>query len=169
MSQEDLMESNAAWAASRNQNKRKEKGLHPSDYAAVKRKTGISRTDLSSMAAYTVPPAGIKLALEAIFILLYPNSNRRSRKRNQGEEGKRIVPKSKVELEWPSLQRMAADREHLLRCLLQFREGVPLHPEKEEMLISYIDDKLFENFTFNGLSTKIKKHSLPFEFSTQKN
>ena len=94
------------------------------------------------MAAY-VPPAGIKLALEAIFILLYPNSNRRSRKRNQGEEGKRIVPKSKVELEWPSLQRMAADREHLLRCLLQFREGVPLHPEKEEMLISYIDDKLF--------------------------
>ena len=144
MSEKDLIESNAAWAESRGMNSRREKGLHPSDYAAVKRKTGISRTDLSSMAAYTVPPAGVKLALEAIFILLYPNSNRNNgRKKRKKQDSQGVVPRSKVELEWPALQRMAADREHLLRCLLQFREGVALHPEKEQMLASYVNDKLF--------------------------
>ena len=61
----------------------------------------------------------------------------------KNDDGNNFVPQSKVELEWPSLQRMAADREHVLRCLLQFREGVPLQSEKEEMLRSYIDDKLF--------------------------
>ena len=57
MSEKDFDQSNAAWAESRGMNSRREKGLHISD-AAVKRKTGISRTDLSSMAAYTVPPRG---------------------------------------------------------------------------------------------------------------
>jgi len=34
--------------------------LHPQDYAAVKRKTGITRSDVTALVVYSVPPAGVK-------------------------------------------------------------------------------------------------------------
>jgi hypothetical protein len=46
--------------------------LHPSDYSAVKRKTGIARSDITALVVYSVPPAGVKLALEALRTLLHP-------------------------------------------------------------------------------------------------
>jgi hypothetical protein len=114
--------------------------LHPSDYAAVKQKTGISRTDISSMIAYTVPPAGVKLALQALRILLYPHCDR---KQFRPRDKQNRVP-SHSDLEWPILRRMAADRDHLLRCMLQFREAVPMIPAKEAALMKYLSSPLFQ-------------------------
>ena len=37
---------------------------------------------------------------------------------------------------------MAADR-GFAAVLITIQEGVPLHPEKEQMLASYVNDKLF--------------------------
>ena len=113
--------------------------LHPSDYAAVKQKTGISRTDLTSLVAYAVPPAGVQLALEALKILLYPHCDRSAKRK----KGKGTVPQQSG-LQWSALQRMVADRDHLLRCMLQFREAVPFAPEKEAALQKYMDSDLFK-------------------------
>jgi hypothetical protein len=112
--------------------------LHPSDYNAVKRKTGIARSDITALVVYSVPPAGVKLALEALRTLLHPYCD--------SKQKTNITPLPRaMDLEWSSLRRLAMDRENLLRCMLQFPEAMPLRPpEKRRAMMAYLNDPTFD-------------------------
>ena len=71
--------------------------LHPSDYSAVKRKTGIARSDITALVVYSVPPAGVKLALEALRTLLHPYCDGQHKKVAAGASTP--LPRA-MDLEW---------------------------------------------------------------------
>ena len=119
--------------------------LHPQDYAAVKRKTGITRSDVTALVVYSVPPAGVKLALEALRTLLHPQCDQRSgAKKKKSSLPTPPLPRA-MDLEWSSLRRLAMDRENLLRCMLQYPEAVPLSTsEKKRAMMAYLNDPTFD-------------------------
>ena len=122
--------------------------LHPQDYAAVKRKTGVTRSDITALVVYSVPPAGVKLALEALRTLLHPQCDQRNgtkaTKRKKSIASQQPLPRA-MDLEWSSLRRLAMDRENLLRCMLQYTEAVPLSSsEKRRAMMGYLNDPTFD-------------------------
>ena len=143
---------------------RKQFKLHPQDYSAVRRKTGLTRQDISSLVVYSVPPAGVKLALEALRTLLHPYCDQRALASSAAQQqqhsssiktasttsssasGAVVLPLPRaMDLEWSSLRRLAMDREFLLRCMLQFPEAVPIRPkEKRRAMMGYLNDPTFD-------------------------
>ncbi len=116
--------------------------LHPADYIAVKRKTGISRSDITALVVYSVPPAGVKLALEALRTMLHPACDPRVGAKGGAKPG--LLPRA-IDLEWSSLRRMAMNREHLLRCMLRVQEATPMRPvEKYNAMLGYLNDPTFD-------------------------